>query len=294
MEMTAAVENGGLDELDALIPKWLEAEYIDRHDPGRHASVYSDVHASHVAECQRKEYWTYEKGKDPEASPYFPLGNDIEDRYGDALREEFGGKRVRQDVGCTIFIPKLNEDGFFRLVGESDYVIFNEPAAGRGHVVYDIDSGERFARGAYNEETEGYPTRSDALSWDAYDGCIERVVETKTTKKIEWLDKYERRGFRPKHRYQLGTYQKAFDAPGELTYITRNELDERRYFVPQEANVWLEILRRTYAHYNNRGEDVIPETDPVHDADTCEMFCPYVDECKKVGGSMWGVDDPDD
>jgi len=292
MDLTAAVENGGLDELDALIPKWLEAEYIDRYDPGRHASVASDVHASHVAECQRKEYWSHENGKSPEASPYFPLGNDIEDRYGDALREEFGDKRVRQDVGCTIFLPKRDEDGYIRLVGESDYVVFENPAPGRGHVVYDVDTGARFARGSYNEETEGYPTRTEALSWDTYTGCIERVVETKTTKKLEWLDRYNRRGFKPKHRYQLGTYQRAFDAPGELTYITRNELDERRYFVPQEPSVWLEIMQRTYLHHSNRGGDVIPETDPLHDTSACVRFCPFANECEKVGGSVW--DDEDD
>jgi hypothetical protein len=292
MELTAAEDTGSFRRLDPLIPKWLEAEYVDRHDPGRHKAVDTDVHASHVAKCQRKEYWAHKNGKEPQASPYFPLGNDIEDRYGDALREEFGDKRVRQDVGCTIFLPADDApNGYLRIVGESDWVVFNVDAPGRGHVAYVFDGqdGQRYAKSSYNEEIEGYPSIDTVREWSEYDGSIDRVIETKTIKKLDWLDRFNKRGFRPKHQYQLATYQQAFDAPGELTYITRNELDERRYRVPQEAKVWLEIVQRAYLHYNNRQEDTIPATDPI-DPDNCMRFCPFVDECKKVGGSVWDDD----
>jgi hypothetical protein len=275
-----------LTELDPLVPEYLEAEHIDRYDPGRHKRVQHDVHASKIGKCQRRMYWLHEIGKNPESSPYFPLGNMLEDFYGRALRERFGDKRVRQDVGCTIFLPAPGREGCIRIVGESDWVVFNQNAAGRGHVAV-LPDGSRVARSSYDEEKEGYPTVEQAESWDEYDGCIDRVVETKTTTRLNYLDRYNRRGYDPVHLQQLTTYQHAFDAPGELTYVVRNDLEERRYSVPLDASVWGQVKARAMTQWSNRLSDTIPVTDTLNDQTGCEKMCPFVDKCKKVGGSQW-------
>jgi len=277
-----------LEEVDPLIPAYLEAEHVTRYDPGRHEGISDEVHASGVAKCQRRALWKYQNPPAPEASPYFTLGDAHEDLYGGPLRERYGDKRVRQDVGCTLFLPAPSApEGVLKIVGESDWTVFSVDAPGRGHVCL-LPDGTRTAKSSYDEATEGYPTLEEAQSWSEYDDCIDLVVETKTTKDLESLDKFNKRGFKPKHRYQLAVYMRAFNAEGRLTYMTRNEWNERNYRVERSEGVWSEAMSRAYTHYYNRGDDVIPAADPLHDQGTCERFCSFVDECKKVGGQQWG------
>jgi len=289
----------------SLLSDYFEDKYTDDHpDDERFKKEPGEYHASQVSNCHRYWYWDFTRAGEDSWSPYFELGRMFEDMYGRALRWKYGEDRVQQDVG---FEMRLSND--VTLVGESDWVIVDEDAEPIDRVIIDQDGHREFVR---RDPKVNLRNRLDALRQDVnslgrvsgninnvvddlkdylgdpreetydYDGQIEKVIETKTTKKIEWRQKY---GHKRKHQYQLASYMWAFDAPGEIVYVTRNEADQIVFEFERDVKVETDIEIRTLTQHRNLMNGTVPGTNPMTE-NQCQ-YCEFRDECQDLGGSRW-------
>lgn len=272
------------------IDDWLESKYTgDTPGPDRHERRGGEYHASGIGKCLRQNYYKFTEEGTDDWSPYFELGNQFELTYGAALAWHYGTfsqrqlkkltneqlitlcPRVVQDVTCNIH---LGEDKM--ITGEADWCVL-EPGAGNvSHIELYEDGSRRidYADGAYEiiDETEYTP--------------VQLVIETKTTRKIEWRKKY---GYKHEHKYQVGTYMLAFEADGEIAYMTRNELDEMifefDYEEERDDSFFEDVKLRAQILDHKLGNDELPEADPPRD-NICK-YCDWKDECKEAGGKRW-------
>lgn len=270
----------------ATIDPYLRDKYTGDHpDSDRFKDERGEYHASNVSNCPRYWWWQFKRDGEDDWSPYFELGRQFELIYGAALAWEYGDfddsdlklkkpweianecDRVRQDVNIKILI-----DDEITITGESDWVVFREGKR------YDID---RVVLDRTGDEPERTVVLDDG-SIEEYDDDILKVVETKTTKKIEWREKY---GHKKKHQYQLGVYMWAMDSMGELVYMTRNELDEMVFEFTRNPQIESDIEIRVRRHHQNLLDETPPDTDPLTDR-ACK-WCEYKDECQSIGGSHW-------
>lgn len=261
-------------------------EYIDSKygaggpGSGRFEPDPNEVHASHLAECQRKRYWKHKRDHSSDPSVYFELGRVFELLYGAALAFEHDpaitqrtlksnqpwevagmSTRVQQDVGVTIELG-----GGVSITGESDWVVFEDDRVFEHATV--SEDGER---------TVTMPDGSEVL----YDeGNIEKVVETKTKGDLAWLD-----GPVEKHTYQLYPYMHGLDCPGEVAYMTRDDFQERVYPVEYEETKWLDCVARARRHSANMSGDEVPIATPL-DESACK-WCDFKDDCRAEGGSEY-------
>lgn len=248
-----------------LIDRWIEDKYTGSSpDDDRFKDQRGEYHASSVSQCPRKWYWDFTREQEDEASVYFELGRVFEKIYGRALTWEFGDDRVKQDVRITIYL-----DDDISVVGESDWVVFEED--GR----FDIDEVILKQDGTRQAVTNS----GDILE---YNSDIMKVIETKTTKKIEWRKKY---GHKPQHLYQLQTYMWAMGVKGEIVYMTRNELDEMVFEFERDEQIEQDIEIRVRQQHNNLDSERVPDTDPITDR-KCN-YCEWKDSCQELGGSRW-------
>jgi len=248
-----------------LIDRWLESKYTGGEPDGaRFRDERGEYHASNISNCPRRWYWDFERESEDSWSPYFELGRVFEDVYGRALRWEHGDDRVKQDVNIEI---RIDDDT--RIVGESDWTVFKESAR------YEIDKVTLRRDGTRDAVTHA----GDVVE---YGRDVLKVVETKTTKDIDWRRRY---GHKPSHLYQLQTYMWAMDCPGEIAYMTRNELDEMVFDFERDGQVEQDIEIRTTRHHANLLDDEPPDTDPVTDR-RCK-YCEWRSECESLGGSRW-------
>lgn len=251
--------------MSGLIDNWLRDKYTGG-SPGsaRFKDDRGEYHASSVSQCPRRWYWDFKRETKDEWSPYFELGRMFEKLHGRALRWKYESYRVKQDVEITIHL-----DDDITVVGESDWVVFEEGAR------YNIDKVVLNQDGTRDAITES----GDVVE---YNSDIMKVIETKTTKKIEWREKY---GYKKKHLYQLQTYMWAMGVRGEIVYLTRNELDEIVFSFDRDSFIESDMEIRVKRHHNNLEEDEPPDTDPLTDR-ACK-YCEWKDDCKKRGGSRW-------
>lgn len=266
-----------------VIENYLRGKYTGGSPDGdRFKDVRGEYHASNVANCPRDWYWNFKRDGDDDWSPYFEIGRMYEVMYGSALIWEYAdvteeqlktmkpwelieeAERVKQDVGITIHI-----DDEIEITGESDWVVFRESGNyDIDHVVYDKRTDERHAI-ADGEKVE-------------YDTDILKVIETKTTKKIEWREKY---GHKKPHQYQLASYMWAMDTMGEIAYMTRNEWDEMVFDFTRDPQIEQDMEIRVKRHHQNLTNETPPDTDPIVERQ-CK-YCSWREECKMVGGSVW-------
>lgn len=248
-----------------LLDNWLEDKYTgDQPDDARFKDTRGEYHASNVSQCPRRWYWDFKREGEDSWSPYFELGRVFERIYGRALEWQYGEDRVKQDVGVTI---QLADD--IEIVGESDWTIFEDGAR------YEIDEvilNQDGTRDALTEQGELIDYGSDIM----------KVVETKTTKNIKWRRKY---GYKPQHLYQVQTYMWPMSCPGEIVYMTRNELDEMVFEFDRDEQIEQDIQIRAQRHHMNLLQDDPPDTDPISERQ-CK-YCEWRDECEQMGGSRW-------
>lgn len=291
----------------SVLQSWIKAKYTgEQPDDDRFKDVRGEYHSSNVAQCHRRWYWDFKREDDNDDwSVYFELGRMFERAYGRALKHHYGEDRVKQDVMIEI----RREE--FDIVGEADWVIFEEDINHRVDKVILHEDGTR----TFLEEDRVSQIRDslddlkqsisecDQISFDAdsvigklqdaisthnqaefqYTGQIQKVIETKTTKKIEWRERY---GHKPQHLYQVQCYMWAMDCPGEIAYMTRNELDEMVFEFERDKKIETDIHIRCLEHHRNLAEDgIVPETDPIKD-NRCK-YCDYKSECQVHGGSRW-------
>ena len=274
------------------IDNWLEAKYTGgTPGPDRHESKERVFHASSIGKCPRQNYYKRNMETSDEWSPYFELGNQFEFTYGAALAWWYGNfspddlkrldnsqiiemcNRVVQDVTCTIEIDDIT------ITGEADWVILKEGEGEVSHVELRDDGSRRidYTSGAYE------------IIGEDEDTPIERVIETKTTKKISWRKKY---GHKTEHQYQVGTYMWAFQSDGEIAYMTRNELDEMifefEYVELDVDNFFEDIQLRAQMMQHKLNVQELPEADPPRD-NVCK-YCDFKTECKSSGGKRWNDD----
>jgi len=263
------------------ITQYLNAKYGEG-GPGskRFTPDPNKVHSSQVSECQRKRWWKHTREYTSGPSPYFELGRVFEVLYGAALAFEHcpaiskgmlkknqpweiveKAIRVKQDVGITIELDDHD------IVGECDWVVFTSD------VTFDHITVHNDGSRTVTNNGEKYEFR---------DNLVEKVVETKTKKDIEWT---QQRGPDKKHVYQVYPYMHALDCPGEIAYMQRNDWEE--YVVPIEydTDVWTDVLIRSQQHARNMNNDELPPTSPL-DKDECH-WCPFVHECQDIGGLVW-------
>lgn len=251
--------------MSEIIDSWLEDKYTgNQPDSARFRDERGEYHASNVSQCPRRWYWDFTRETEDTWSPYFELGRVFELIYGRALRWNFGSDRVKQDVNIVI-----NIDDDIRVVGESDWVVFEEGARYKIDTVILDQDGTRRAITDSGDEIE-------------YGGDVMKVIETKTTKKISWRRKY---GHKPQHLYQVQTYMWAMDAPGEIVYMTRNELDEMIFEFERSRQIEQDIEIRVRRHHQNLLDDEPPDTDPLTER-MCK-YCEWKSSCEERGGSIW-------
>lgn len=285
-----------------LLEDYFEDKYTGNSD-GRFRDQIGEYHASNVSNCPRAWYWDFTREGEDSWSPYFELGRMFERMYGRALKWKYGD-RAKQDVQIEI---EIADD--ITIVGESDWVIFEEDAPRVDKVIlkqdgsrefiedddridilsqlkdlrYSLNSTERI-NGTFNkiidklEEAIGEPRRANFN----YDGQIEKVIETKTTGELKWRRKY---GYKDKHLYQLSTYMWAFDAPGDIVYMTRNEADMMTFEFTRDEQIERDIEIRARAQDRNLKTEEVPDTDPLNE-NACK-WCEWKAECKLMGGSRW-------
>lgn len=287
-----------------MIEDWIRDKYTsDTPDDARFKDIRGEYHSSNMAQCHRRWYWDFKRETEDDWSVYFELGRMFERAYGRALRHEYGEDRVKQDVQVEI----RRDD--FTIVGESDWVVFKEDVDRVEKVILHEDGSRECIledeispiRKALEDVREQINT-TDRLSFNAdhvidnildslgepvesrqdYRGQVEKVIETKTTKKIEWRRKY---GHKPQHLYQVQTYMWAMDAPGEIVYMTRNELDEMTFTFDRDDKIENDIHIRALQHHRNLDSDEIPDTDPIKER-RCK-YCEWNSECKEIGGTRW-------
>ena len=245
---------------------------------GRFRRTRGEYHASQVSACQRKLWYSFKEGSESDPSVYFELGRVFERIYGAALAAEYGATedevkqnlphelvdcvdRVQQDVGVEIVI----EDDII-LTGESDWVVFEEGVEPLDKVI--LRDGERYA------------VRDGTQS--PYEGEVQKVIETKTTKNVGTKQTY---GFDEGHKYQVATYMWGFDAPGEIVYMERNDLNTVDFQIEPSEELFMDIEIRIRRHHTNLGRDALPPTTPNSTYD-CK-YCPFKSQCQKAGGSIW-------
>lgn len=255
---------------EPVIKSYLDEKYLNRSndDDGRFKDERGEYHASRVGSCPRQWAWKFQKGNESTSSPYFELGDYFETIYGDALRAEYGSDRVVQDVECEI------QYSGFHITGESDWVVLTPDAEITPETVFlDNATGTRRVMPADGDETQPYQNE------------IDHVIETKTIKKAAWVDRY---GDSRDYIYQLSTYMLAFDCPGQLSYMERNDLSER--VKPYERDEFREMdlqlrAKRQHDALDDDNDDIPPAAPPKDK--TCD-WCQYKDECQEVGGRRWG------
>lgn len=265
------------------VEDWLKAKYLgDSPGSDRFQNVHGEYHASSF-KCVRQSYYKYTREREDEWSPYFELGNRFEDIYGAALAFQYSDvdddelaylsneeliertPRVAQDVTCNIVI-----DEGVHLTGESDWVVLEEGFdQAPNHVELRQDGTRRI------EWEDGHETYSQSSP-------IDRVVETKTTKKREWREEY---GHKKEHEYQVRTYMWAFDCVGEIAYIIRNDLDELVYDFERDENIEKELEIQTRMLHMKLDEEELPDADPARPG-ICK-WCDWKAECKVEGGTRW-------
>lgn len=250
---------------DAVIGDYLVDKFTGSDDDdGRFKDTRGEYHASRTGKCPRKWQWIFEKERPDEASPYFELGPIFEDIYGEALKCRYGDDRVLQDVGCELRF----ED--FMIVGESDWVVLAEDAEYTPELVIRDEEGGRHVM------TKEAPKLVDL------DGMIDHVIETKTIKTISYVDRY---GVGRDYLYQLSTYMWAFDCPGQVSYMERNDLSERVVPFEREKMRETDIFLRAQEQHEALDSSMIRAADPPSDK-TCE-WCHFTDECQEIGGKRW-------
>lgn len=266
-----------------VIEHYLDAKYGGGGPDGsRFDPDPTEVHASQVSDCQRKRFFKHKKGHRSDPSPYFELGRMFELIYGAALAayhdpditpDVLAAKhpwevverstRVYQDVSVEI------DCGDFDIVGESDWVVVDESAPQPGIQKVAVRDGERTM-----------VTRAgDGI---AYNGCVEKVVETKTKGDVTWV---ERKGHDKKHEYQVYPYIHAMDCDGEIAYMERDNWSEHVVPVEYDPNFWLDVEARAARHAANMSGDEVPAATPMSDGE-CK-FCPFQEECRENGGSQY-------
>ena len=265
-----------------VIPSYLEAKFGDG-GPGsdRFQPDPEEIHASEVSNCQRKHYFQTKKGRVTEASPYFELGRMFEMLYGAALAFEHDpdvtpqvlvnhhpwevAKKsgyVRQDVGITIH---LEDD--VKIVGEADWVVLSDPIQ-LNHVTLHQDGSRTEQSGTLNERD--------------YTESIVKVVETKTTKSIDWKKQY---GADEKHKYQVYPYMKAFNSEAEIAYMERNNWDEHIIKVKLPEERWMDCVLRAKKLSEVMQGDEVPAATPLEEM-ACK-WCDFKTECQENGGSKY-------
>lgn len=265
-----------------IIDNFLDAKYGDG-GPGsdRFKVDPSEVHASDTSVCQRKHWFRHEYGRVNEASPYFELGRMFEMLYGAALAFEHdpavtpqtlvkhhpwtigeGSKLVRQDVKIEI---EVTDD--VSIVGEVDWVVLSQGIQ--------LNKVTLHQDGSRTEQVTSLEPR-------AYTGAVEKVVETKTKKNVDWVIK---QGADKKHKYQVYPYMQALDAPGEIAYMQRNDWEE--YVVPVEMtdNDWLDVEVRVRQLGEVTGQEEVPAATPLEES-ACK-WCSFKEQCKANGGSRY-------
>lgn len=248
-----------------VIDSYIEGKYgsDSAPDSDRFKDELGEYHASQVSNCPRKWFWKFKDPKDNDPSVYFELGRVFETIYGRALRWQFGDARVRQDVGIEIHV-----DDEITIVGESDWTVFKEGMPQVEKVILHED-GSRTCILPNGDERE-------------YNNEVERVIETKTTKDVNWKLKY---GYSKGHHYQLQTYMWAMNAPGLIAYMSRNELDEVIFDFERDDFMEADMEIRTRRQHQNLKDDEVPETDPMNEQE-CK-YCNWREECKALGGEVW-------
>lgn len=274
--------------MSRVIEDYLSEKYGDG-GPGssRFDGPADEVHASQLSDCRRKRAWKHQRSYSSGASPYFELGRIFETIYGAALAHHHdpeitsrelnklqpwevapASDWVQQDVNVVIELDGCT------IVGEADWVVYDKTvrSATDEHVdkVVLTSDGRRVAHGVGGSE------------WD-YAGGIAKVVETKTKGDIDWV---MAEGADRKHQYQVYPYMRAFDSAGEIAYMERDDWSEHVLPVEMPEEQWIdcEIRAKKLARAQAGAEDP-PATTPL-DEDECH-WCPFEDECKKVGGSVW-------
>ena len=264
----------------------------ERFDP-----VDDEVHSSQLSDCQRKRKWKHDRGTRADPSPYFELGRIFEMMYGAALAHEHDPGIETNDLKrhppweivemTTHVVQDVNVDidlGGVSVVGECDWVVLDEscPAA-HAHeehgVLEEVQVTESGGRGARFGEGQTYDYEQD---W------VQKVVETKTTKDLDWKRK---RGADDKHVYQVYPYMHALMTEGEIIYMQRNDWEELVFPLEYDADKWLDCVVRARTHARNQKaeENVVPPTSPLDDSEC--RWCDFSHECANVGGSRWEDDD---
>jgi hypothetical protein len=281
--------------MSSTVQSYLRAKY-GSGGPGasRFEPVEEEVHSSQLSDCQRKRKWKFERGSKSEPSPYFELGRVFELLYGAALAYEHDpditsetlksnqpwdvaemSTRVVQDVNIRVELP-----GGGLIVGEADWVVFAPgcPGVDRVNEYGPVDLVEVAADGSRAVVFD----HGDGMEYDP-DWTV-KVVETKTKKNLDWVDK---KGPDEKHVYQVYPYMHALDTRGELAYMQRNDWEERVIELEYDDDRWLDSMMRAQQHVSNQsaGPDEVPPTTPL-DKSECR-WCSFSSECRDVGGTRW-------
>jgi hypothetical protein len=283
--------------MSGTIERYLDAKY-SAGGPGssRFDPVDGEVHASQVSDCQRKRKWKHERGTRSDPSPYFELGRVFEVLYGAALAFKHDpdvtedtlkshppwevvelSTAVVQDVNVEIAIG-----GGASIVGEADWAVLKPRALQHAREAGGPDAFEVHEPGdrtvVWDDGTEHELAGGDGAT------PVEKVVETKTKKDLDWV---RRKGPDEKHVYQVYPYMHAFDAPGEIAYMQRNDWEELVVPLEYDEDRWLDSLVRAKAHARNQSgaADGVPPTTPLNE-DECR-WCDFSHECQQVGGSRW-------
>lgn len=262
---------------------FLEAKY-GQDSPGsdRFRRQVGEYHASQIAVCERKLYWAFTEGTDaPDGMSfnYFELGHLHEQNFGAALAWQYGDfdqqdlgrmsndelitqcDRVKQDVEIQIEF----ED--FILTGESDWVVFESDAYFDIDTIYLLENGERYAKAGDREIP--------------YDDDVHRVIETKTTKSLDWKAE---NGPDEKHVYQCYAYMHAMNCDGIVAYIERNTIKDLMCELTYDEARWLDAKYRLQRHHQNLTGDALP---PTTGTEYECRYCDFKEQCQLEGGSVW-------
>jgi len=265
------------------VDEYLEAKYGSGGPDGdRFEPDASEVHSSHLSDCERKRAWKHRRGHRSDPSPYFELGRVFETIYGAALAFEHDpditpdvlsrckpwavierSTWVQQDVSVEIEL----DDG--KIVGECDWVVLDRSLLDGLELVDLSADGERGWVTGTGDGHAGEPP-------------VKKVVETKTKGDLDWV---RRDGPDAAHVYQVHPYMRALDCPGEIAYMERDDWSEHVVDVPFDDAVWMDCELRARRHMRNAEADEVPPATPL-DEKECR-FCPFQHECYEHGGSEY-------
>lgn len=266
-------------ESGRIIEDFIEDKYgSGGPDAARFEPDPTEVHASQVASCERRQWWEHERNPTTEPSVYFELGRMYERMYGRALSSTYEDWRFMQDLGATIRMGRIGGE-HREITGESDWVILRQEAR------------DLVDEHGQPDEVELLENRNRAVHFP--DGhvekygqdeqtCVARVDETKTTGNLRWIRSH---GHKKKHEYQLAVYQMAFRSPGDIVYMERDDATEWRYSFPHRPEMDLDIRVRAKQRFETYESDELPDTSPL-DEDECH-WCEFENECQAQGGSIW-------